>query len=150
VKTGKPAGEIVAGMPVFEYFAKPENKAFSELFNDAMTALSAQVVPAAIEAYDFSGIDVLVDVAGGHGMVLTSILKKYPSMGGILFDVQDVIAGAAPVIEAAGVKDRVTTQSGDFFKAVPSGGDAYIMKHIIHDWDDERAAMILRTIRREL
>lgn len=150
VKTGQPAGERVTGMPVFEYFAKPENKELSEIFNNAMTGFSANVAPAAIDAYDFSGIDTLVDIAGGHGKVLTSILQKYPTMRGILFDLPHVIAGAAPVIDASGVKDRVTTQSGDFFKGVPAGGDVYIMKHIIHDWDDERAAAILRNIGRAL
>jgi hypothetical protein len=150
VKTGLPAAEKVAGAPVFEYFAKPENKELSEIFNNAMTGFSANVAPAAIEAYDFGGIGTLVDIAGGHGKVLTSILQKYPSMRGILFDVPHVIAGAGPVLDASGVKDRVTTVSGDFFKEVPAGGDAYVMKHIIHDWDDERAAAILRSIKRAL
>ena len=150
VTTGTPAAERVIGMPVFEYFAKPENKELSEIFNNAMTGFSAGVAPAALEAYDFSGIDVLVDVAGGHGMVLSSILRQYPAMRGVLFDLPHVIAGSGPVIEAAGLKDRCTTSSGDFFKEVPPGGDAYIMKHIIHDWDDARAAVILRNIRRAL
>jgi hypothetical protein len=83
-------------------------------------------------------------------VVLTSILRQYPGMRGVLFDLPHVIAGSEPVIEAAGVKDRCITSSGDFFKEVPSGGDAYIMKHIIHDWDDARATAILRNIRREL
>jgi hypothetical protein len=149
VKTGTPAGEKVAGMPLFEYFAKPENKELSETFNNAMTAFSGDVAPAAIEAYDFGGIDLLVDVAGGHGKVLTSILQRYPGMRGVLFDMPHVIAGAAPLIEAAGVKDRCAAVSGDFFKEVPDGS-AYIMKHIIHDWDDERARTILRNIRAKL
>ena len=149
VTTGMPAAEKVTGMPVFEYFAKPENKALSEIFNNAMTGFSADVAPAALDAYDFSGIDVLVDVAGGHGKVLTSILARYPGMRGVLFDLPHVIAGAAPIIEAAGVKDRCSTASGDFFKEVPEGS-AYIMKHIIHDWDDERARTILRNIRAKL
>jgi hypothetical protein len=149
VTTGKPGEEKVTGMPVFEYFAQPENRELSEIFNNAMTGFSAQLVPAALEAYDFSGIGTLVDVAGGHGMLLTSILQKHREMRGILFDLPHVIEGARPVIEAAGVTDRCATRSGDFFKDVPAG-DAYVMKHIIHDWDDERAAQILRTIRPHL
>jgi len=149
VRTGKPGAEKVTGMPVFEYFAQPENRELSEIFNNAMTGFSAQVGPAALDAFDFSGIGTLVDVAGGHGMLLTSILQKHGEMRGILFDLPHVIEGASPVIEAAGVKDRCATRSGDFFKDVPDG-DAYIMKHIIHDWDDERAAQILRTIRPHL
>jgi hypothetical protein len=81
---------------------------------------------------------------------LTSILRQYPSMRGILFDLEHVIAGAGPLLDASGVRDRVQTASGDFFAAVPDGGDAYIMKHIIHDWDDEQALTILRNIHTRL
>jgi hypothetical protein len=145
VQTGHPAAEKVTGMPVFEYFrTQPE---LSEIFNDAMTNLSEVVVRVVLDVYDFSGIGVLVDVAGGHGAVLTTILNAYPRMRGVLFDLDHVVAGAWPLIEAMGVNDRCRTESGDFFKAVPVGGDAYIMKHIIHDWDDERAIAILRNIR---
>jgi hypothetical protein len=147
VTTGQPAVEKVTGMPVFEFF--PKNPDYSELFNNAMTAFSAAVIPAVLAAYDFSGIETLVDVAGGHGQVLTSILQKYPLMRGVLFDMEHVIAGAGPLINASGVSDRVRTQSGDFFTAVPAG-DAYIMKHIIHDWDDEQAETILRNIHTQL
>ena len=149
VATGAPAAERVAGMPVFEYLARPENKELSEIFNNAMTGFSGDVAPAALDAYDFAGIDVLVDVAGGHGKVLTSILQHYPHMRGILFDVPHVIAGAAPLIDAAGVADRCATVGGDFFQEVPEG-TAYIMKHIIHDWDDARARTILQNIRAKL
>ena len=114
-----------------------------------MTNFSAGVAPAVLEVYDFSGIDVLVDVAGGHGMLLASILRKYPRMRGILFDLDHVLAGAtAP--DALGVSDRCTKVAGDFFKAVPPGGDAYLMKHIIHDWNDEQAGVILRNVRAAL
>jgi hypothetical protein len=82
--------------------------------------------------------------------VLTSVLKAYPQMRGVLFDLEHVIAGAGPLLAASGVGDRVRTESGDFFKAVPAGGDAYIMKHIIHDWDDDRAVAILTAIRKAL
>lgn len=147
VKTGETLGEKVLGMPVFEYFQR--DRELSASFNNAMTNFSASVVPAVLPVYDFSGIDVLVDVAGGHGMILSSILKQYPKMRGILLDLEHVLAGAtAP--DAMGVGDRVQKVSGDFFKAVPAGGDAYIMKHIIHDWDDERASVILKNVRTAL
>jgi hypothetical protein len=133
VTTGQPAVEKVTGMPVFEYFAG--NPDYSALFNNAMTAFSAAVIPAVLAAYDFSGIDTLVDVAGGHGHVLTSILRKYPAMRGVLFDLDHVVAGAGPLLQGSGVGDRVRAESGDFFTAVPPG-DAYIMKHIIHDQDE--------------
>jgi hypothetical protein len=145
VRTGQPAADKVVGMPVFEYFMK--DTALSEIFNDAMTAFSEVVIAAALAAYDFGGIGVLVDVAGGHGAVLAEILRKQPQTRGVLFDLEHVVAGAAPLLKAKGVEDRVRIEHGDFFKAVPAGGDAYVMKHIIHDWDDERAALILENIR---
>ena len=145
VQTGSPAAEKTLGVPVFEWF--PKNPDESEVFNNAMTTFSAMVIPAVLEVYEFSGIGTLIDVAGGHGHVLTSILQNYPSMHGVLFDLDHVLAGARPVIESLGLSDRCRTVSGDFFRAVPAGGDAYIMKHIIHDWDDERATTILKNIR---
>jgi hypothetical protein len=144
VMTGKPAVDKTLGMPVFEYLAKHPD--YSQVFNDAMTALSAPVVGAAIDAYDFSTIGTLVDVAGGHGEVLMSILKACPEVRGILADVGHVIEGAKPRIAAAGLSNRCDAVAIDFFTSVPAGGDAYIMKHIIHDWDDERASLILRNI----
>jgi len=147
VKTGEPIGDKVVGMPVFEYLER--NPELGARFNNAMTNFSAGVAPAVLEAYDFNGIGVLVDVAGGHGMLLSTILRQYPSMRGILFDAPHVIAGAtAP--DALGVASRIEKVAGDFFKAVPAGGDAYIMKHIIHDWNDERSGVILRNIRTAL
>jgi hypothetical protein len=144
VRTGETLGDKLLGMPVFEYLQ--HNPELAARFNNAMTNFSAGIAPAVLEAYDFGGIDVLVDVAGGHGMLLASVLRKYPSMRGILFDVEHVIAGAkAP--EALGVADRCDKVSGDFFKAVPRGGDAYVLKSIIHDWDDEKAGAILRNTR---
>jgi hypothetical protein len=144
LRTGKPAAEKTLGKPVFKWFA--EHPEYSSTFNNAMTNMSAAIVPAVLEAYDFGDIGLLVDVAGGHGQVLRSILQKYPAMRGILMDLDHVLAGAKPYIEADGVADRCQTVAGDFFKAVPPGGDAYVMKHIIHDWDDERAAQILGSI----
>jgi hypothetical protein len=148
VQTGKPAVEKTFGVPVFEFFPKhPEE---SEVFNNAMTMFSGMVIPAVLEVYDFSGIGTLVDIAGGHGRVLMSVLEKHPSMRGVLFDLEHVLAGARPTIEKQGFAQRCQAVSGDFFKAVPEGGDAYIMKHIIHDWDDERATTILKNIRKAM
>jgi len=144
VMTGQPAADKALGVPVFEYLAQHPD--YSRVFNDAMTALSAPVIGAAIESYDFSTIGTLVDVAGGHGEVLMSILKACPNVRGILADVDHVIEGAKPRIAAAGLSSRCEAVAIDFFKSVPAGGDAYVMKHIIHDWDDERASLILRNI----
>ncbi len=145
LRTGRPAAEKTFGMPPFEYFrSHPE---YSEVFNRAMTNNSARSVPAALEVCDFTGARVVVDIAGGHGALLTAILRAHPSLRGVLMDLDHVIAGAKPHIAAAGLSDRLETVAGDFFAAVPPGGDVYLLKHIIHDWDDERAARILRNVR---
>jgi hypothetical protein len=146
VRTGGTVAEKVVGKPAFEYLAG--QPALSQRFNDAMTAFSSVVAPAVLQAYDFAGIGTLVDIAGGHGMVLASILRDYPSMRGILFDVEHVLAGNR--LAELGVADRVQLVPGDFFKAVPAGGDAYLMKHIIHDWTDDQCVVILKNIRTAL
>lgn len=111
-----------------------------------MTDMSVATAPAVVGAYDFSGFTTLADIAGGHGYLLAQILKATPHLKGILFDVPSVIEGAGAMLAKEGVEERVTRVAGDFFKAVPAA-DAYIMKHIIHDWDDERATRILQNIR---
>jgi hypothetical protein len=142
-RTGGTAWKETYGEEVFDWIAKhPEA---SEIFNGCMSELSAGVAPAIVAGYDFSGIDTLADIAGGHGYLLSQILKANPNMNGILFDMEHVIAGAAEMLRSFGVEDRVETVSGDFFAEVPAA-DAYIMKHIIHDWDDERSIKILKTI----
>jgi hypothetical protein len=144
VVTGKPAWGYVHGLEVFEYFAA--NREQADVFNRAMTDNSVVAAPAVVEAYDFTGFTTLADIAGGHGYLLAQILKAAPKLEGILFDVPAVIAGAGALLAKEGVQDRVTTTAGDFFRAVPAA-DAYLLKHIIHDWDDERAIRILQNIR---
>ena len=149
VKTGESAVPFTTGVGgPFEVFAR--NPELSQIFNDAMTGFSSVVVPAVLEAYDFSGIRTLVDVAGGHGALLTAILQKHPAMKGIVMDLDHVVQGATPAIAAQGLADRATAVAGDFFAEVPAGGDAYIMKHIIHDWYDDKASQILANIRKVL
>ncbi|MBA2705041.1 MAG: methyltransferase [Blastocatellia bacterium] len=148
IRTGEPAFDHVFAMPIFEYFAKtPEAAA---VFDAAMTSISTFESKAVAAAYDFSGVNTLVDVAGGHGLLISTILKANRKMGGILFDLPHVTAGAQALLQSRGVADRCRIVSGDFFASVPEGGDAYIMKHIIHDWDAERAAQILRNCHRAL
>ncbi len=143
VKTGKPAWGHTHGAEVFDYFAV--NPAQSEIFNNAMTDMSAAAATAIVGAYDFSAFETLADIAGGHGLLLAQILKANPKLKGILFDVPPVIAGANALLERVGVANRVEKVSGDFFAAVPCA-NAYIMKHIIHDWDDERCVTLLKNI----
>jgi hypothetical protein len=145
VRTGKPGWGHVHGDEVFDYFgAHPEQ---AEIFNRAMTDMSTATAPSVVDAYDFAGIRTLADIAGGHGYLLSQVLKSNKGMKGILFDVQSVISGADALLEREGVAGRVEKVSGDFFASIPAGADAYIMKHIIHDWDDKRATKILRNIR---
>ena len=142
VRTGEPAFDRVFAMPIFEYFAKmPESAA---VFDAAMTSISTWESKAVVAGYDFSGINTLVDVAGGHGLMIATILKANRKMRGILFDLPYVTAGATALLQSRGVADRCQIVSGDFFASVPDGADAYIMKHIIHDWDDDRAIQILK------
>jgi len=146
-RTGETAWKATYGEEVFDWLAN--HPAESEIFNAAMTDMSGFAGPAVAEAYDFSSIDTLADIAGGHGFLLSQILKANPNVKGILFDLEHVIAGAGDMLERHGVADRVQTASGDFFKEVPPA-DAYIMKHIIHDWDDERSIQIMRSIHKAM
>ena len=148
VKTGEITCDHFHGKPVFEYF--PEHPEISELFNNAMTCMSEMVTPALLEAYDFAGIHTLMDVAGGHGALLRAILNKRPEMRGILVDMEHVIDGAKQVPANQAVANRCRFQSADFFAELPAGADAIIMKHIIHDWDDDKALLILKNCRKAL
>jgi hypothetical protein len=142
IRTGRPAFEKVFGMSAFEYFWTHQ-KALKE-FNDSMTSSSAFSSEAVLNSYDFSAISKLVDVGGGQGLLLASILKKYPRMKGVLLDVPIVVEEARVLIDSYGVADRCERVGGDFFESVPEGGDAYIMKFILHDWNDEQCISILK------
>lgn len=145
VRTGKPAWREVHGQDVFPYLAS--NQKAARIFDDAMSSFSTIAGGAVVEAYDFSPIAKLVDVAGGHGRFLGEILKSQTDMRGVLFDQPHVLAGAKDKLETAGVAARCDFVAGDFFESVPANADGYILKHIIHDWDDEQATRILHNIR---
>jgi len=148
VKTGEIAFDSLYGMNIWQYFEK--NPADAAVFNDSMSGTSAAVNEAITSLYDFSNFKTLVDVGGGHGGLITGILKKHPQLKGILFDAPEVIEGARGKIDAAGIGDRCETVRGNFFESVPPGGDAYIMKWIIHDWDDDRSIQILKNCREHM
>jgi hypothetical protein len=124
-----------------------EDPEYAATFNRRMTEAASQRAAAALAGYDFSGIATLVDVGGGHGRLLASILQAYPRMRGMLFDLPQVVEGAGGLLETAGIADRCHIIGGSFFDAVPKGGDAYIMSVVIHDWDDARATTILQHCR---
>lgn len=148
VKSGKPAVDHVFGVGIFEYMEQhPEVAA---VVNDAMTAVTAAQAAAVVEAYNFSSIGALVDVGGGHGLLLATILKANPGMRGTLFELSHAVEGARRFFQQEALGDRCVVIAGDFFAAVPPGGDAYIMKLVIHDWDDERAIRILRNCHRAM
>ena len=146
VRTGAPAFEHAFGMGVFDYFAR--NPEPARVFNDAMTAWTNQVARAVAAAYDFSPFATVVDVGGSHGTLLAAVLRSNPATQGVLFDLPHVVDGAGAALAAAGVADRCTRVGGDFFAAVPPGGDAYVLAQILHDWDDDRSQAILTQCRR--
>jgi hypothetical protein len=140
VRTGEPARHAVWDT----WKEHPEEAA---LFNAYMTEMATMRAAAVLGGYDFAGIARLVDVGGGHGQLLASILKAHPGIRGILFDLPHVIEGAKTLLDAAGVADRCECVAGSFFEAVPEGADAYLLSVVIHDWDDEQARTILKACR---
>jgi hypothetical protein len=133
-------------MSLFPYLAQHPEAAAA--FNAGLAA--APEHEAIATAYDFSTIRTLVDVGGGHGTLIAAVLRAHPTLQGILFDQPSVVAGAPALLEAAGVAQRCRVMGGDFFAAIPAGGDAYILSSIIHDWDDDRAVAILANCRRAM
>lgn len=148
VQTGETAFDCVFGQNGFEYLLK--HPATLEAFHLAMEGFTAASLGAIIAAYDFSGIKTLLDVGGSSGSLLAAILKANQSLRGILYDREEALAGAAPILAAAGVADRCAIVAGDFFQRVPPGAGACILKHVLHNWNDERAAAILANCRRAL
>ena len=144
VKTGEIAFNCTFGMPVFPYFA--EHPEVAEIFDNAMTSFSAPVANAVTTAYDFSGANTIADIGGGHGLLLSTVLQSNKDAKGILFDQPQVVSGANEVLENAGVSDRVEIVSGDFFSAIPVEADVYLMKFIVHDWNDEQCVSILSNL----
>jgi len=144
VKTGETAFDFTFGKPVFPYFA--DNPAVAKIFDDAMTSFSAPIAEAVAATYDFSEAETIADIAGGHGLLLATVLKSAPQANGILFDQPQVIAGADEVLQANGAAERVEKVSGDFFSEIPVEADIYLMKFIIHDWNDEQSVTILENL----
>ncbi|QQS40073.1 MAG: methyltransferase [Acidobacteriota bacterium] len=143
VRTGECGFPFTFGKPVFEYFAEhPESAA---VFDEAMTSLSTTVGKAIAGTYDFSDAATIADIGGGHGILLSSVLKANPEANGILFDQPHVVAGAS-VLAREGVAARTRVVEGDFFTEVPVEADVYLLKHIVHDWNDEESVTILSNV----
>ncbi len=144
VRTGIPAFEHVHKTPSIGYLMqRPEEV---EIFVEFMRSFSAQTGTALAESYDFSGINVLADIGGSQGLVLSLVMAKYPALRGILFDLPGVIEGAASFLRSQGLEDRVEVRSGSCFETAPTGADAYLLKHVLHDYSDEDCLRILKTV----
>jgi hypothetical protein len=143
--TGDTGFEKAHGMRLFEYLQN--NPGMARFFSETMVGFHGREPPAVAEAYDFSGIGSLVDVGGASGNMLGHVLSRHPGVKGVLYDLPHVVADAPSLLEAHGVSDRVEILSGSFFESVPAGHDAYLLSHIIHDWDDGENATILKNVR---
>ena len=148
VETSEPAFRRVFGKDPFDYMAEHPDEAAN--FDAAMADFTKHIAIAVAAAYDFSPFRRIVDVGGGNGALLAGILAANPTLTGVVFDLPDVAARATAQIRELGLADRCEIVGGDFFEEVPSGGDAYLLKHVIHDWNDDRATAILRTCRRAM
>jgi O-methyltransferase domain/Dimerisation domain len=145
VRTGTDAMHHTLGQSSWDYRAEHPDEA--AIFDRAMTTLTLRSIRDVASSYDFSPFGTLVDVGGGHGALLATLLTQLPRAQGVLFDQPQVVAGARGLLDDAGVSDRCTIVAGSFFDSVPAGGDAYILKSIVHDWDDREAIGILQTCR---
>lgn len=147
VRTGKQALDDLYGAHIFEFLKQHPEEA--RIFNDTMTELSMIDSPAVADAYNFDGIHSIVDIAGGHGLLLATVLERNKHLKGTLYEMPHVLEGAAggPLKT---VMDRCALSSGDMFSSVPPGADAYIMKHIIHDWPDDLCLKILKACRKSV
>ena len=145
VSTGQPAFDHVYKVGLFPYLA--QHAAASETFNEGMANVTDVVAFAVVLAYDFSGMSTVVDVGGGHGALLTAILAANRKLKGTLFDVAPAVKEAKARVNWGGLAARCEMVAGDFFESVPGGADAYILKNVLHDWDDEHCMAILRSCR---
>jgi ubiquinone/menaquinone biosynthesis C-methylase UbiE len=148
IRTGKIAWDKVFGKPVFDYLGENPDKA--RIFDAAMVGIHGRESNAIVNAYDFGGIGVVADIGGGNGSQIIEILKKHTKMKVILFDLPHVIERAKERMQAAGLADRCQLVSGSFFERVPEGADAYFMRHIIHDWDEDKCLTILGNCHRAM
>lgn len=144
LRTGEPAFERVFDASLFDYLAS--NPTASERFNDAMSSHTTRDALAVVDAYDFPS-GTVVDVAGGHGALIEAVVAATPGATGVLFDRPHVIDGARERLRHSVVADRCRLVSGDMFQSVPAGGDVYMLKRALHDWEDDRAAAVLENCR---
>jgi hypothetical protein len=148
VQTGKSGLEKALGMPIFDWLAG--NPEAASLFSETMVGFHGEEPAAVASAYDFSGLSTIVDVGGATGNLLTAVLGRNPAARGILFDLPHVVRDAPALIQSRGLTGRVTIESGSFFERAPAGGDAYLLSHVIHDWNEEQCLTILANCRKAM
>ncbi len=146
IKTGKSAFERTFGISRYQY--NQQTPQLSERFDKAMSTLARKQKEAILSSYDFSTVDTLVDIGGGQGSLLISILKRYPNINATLFEQAETIQRAQELLEKEHLNERCQTVAGSFFEALPEGKEVYILKHVLHNWDDEQALQILQNCRR--
>lgn len=144
IQTGQPAYDKVFGMPVFDWLSQHPDQAM--VFDKAMVSIHGRETAAMLDAYDFRNIKTLVDVGGGNGSVLIATLQRFLHLQGILFDLPGVVGRATENVRDAGLENRCRLETGSFFESIPQGADACLMRHIIHDWNDEQCRTILRNV----
>jgi hypothetical protein len=148
VRTGQTAFDHLHGMGTFEYLRQHPQAA--EIFDQAMSNLTRVQASAVVGAYDFSGVRTLVDVGGGLGTLLAAVLEANPMMRGVLYERPEVLPAARRALDEDGLLPRCELKRGDFFASVPEGGDAYALKDVLHDWDDDQASAILSNCARAM
>ena len=148
LKTGKPAFPEVFGKSFYDYLSEDEVSAAR--FDSALAAVSRDWAPAVLEAYDFGAFGTVADIGGGRGTFLATLLKAYPTMRGVLFDMPQVVEHAGPILDGAGVAERCHCVGGSFFESVPKRADAYTLCNLLTDWGDEHATAILKSCARAM
>ena len=144
VQTGQNAFRHVHGTDVWSWRqSRPEE---SRIFDEAMRAVARRASAALLDAFDFGALATVADIGGGNGALLATILARHPHLQGILFDQPHVVSAARPLLERAGVAGRCRVEGGSFFTSVPRGADAYVLRAVVHDWDETHAVQILRTV----
>ena len=148
VTTGGPVAEATLGEPMWEYVERDVE--FAGFFNDAMTRISALDWPTVEAAYDFTLYSTIVDLGGGHGQLLAAMLAAAPAAKGVLLERESLMAGAEEQLRSAGVLSRCRLEAGSLFETAPDDGDLYVLRRVIHDFDDDQAVAILTTVREHM
>jgi hypothetical protein len=144
IRTGRSVVPVLHGKEGFDYFT--EDPQHADLFNQTMASISRLTDASVAAAYDFGAHATIVDVGGGHGLLLATILAATPGIRGVLYDLPGVVSTVSNIMCYKNLTDRVQIEAGSFFDKVPAGGDAYLLKNIMHDWPDDKAVQILRNV----